>query len=127
MYLADTLRYNSAFYSSLATNDYEIYVVSPSFLLGGNASNIVYAPSTLVPADQLQQNIANNDTSNFQLLDILQCIKTYGQVFMQDYRNLVIVSKNSSNDSSPSVFHEETYTFNRYIYLPSQTYMPFDW
>jgi len=127
MHLADTVRYNSAFYSSLATNDYKIYVIASNFVSAGNVSDFVDDPSTFILADQLQQETANNDTSNFQRLDTLQCIKTYGQVFMQDYRNLVIVSKESNNARSLSVYIEEDYTFDSSVDLPQQNYLPFDW
>lgn len=131
---ADIVRYNSAFYSSLATNDYDIYVVSQDFLSGANAS--YGGPATrytdqdfLISPRTLQQDIARNNTVKFDRLDALSCIKAYGQVFTQDHRNLVLVSKNSSSNtvSTSSVLYRDIYHFIIAVNIPSQTYKPFDW
>ena len=121
--MANIVRYNSAFYSSLATNDYDIYVVSQDLL---SAANATWANYGLVSAETLQQDIATNNTVKFKRLDALSCIKAYGQVFLQDYRNLVIVSTNSSSDTS-SVLQADVYYFAKAVDLPVQTYKPFDW
>ena len=75
----------------------------------------------------MQKDIASNDTAKFERLDPLACIKTYGQVFMQDYRNLVIVSKNSSTSSNSSVLYGLDYSFENYVDPPQAKYTPFDW
>lgn len=123
---ADIVRYNSAFYSSLAANDYGIYMVSPEFLSGANASHPLVEP-TMVSSEKMQQDVVNNDTVKFERLDTLACLKTYGQVFLQDYRNLIIVSKNSTAGTNSSVLRGESYQFGSHIDPPSQTYTPFDW
>jgi len=130
-YTADIIRYNSAFYSSLATNDYILYVVAPEFLSGANASYVdtsdhqdtYFSPS----GDKMQKDIASNGTVKFERLDPLACIKTYGQVFMQDYRNLVIVTRNSSTTSGSSVLYGLDYSFERFINPPQAVYSPFEW
>ena len=131
---ADIFRYNSAFYPSLATNDYDITVVSRDFLTGGNASYddsmIGYSDSNFrIPARTFQQEIARNDTTKFRRLDALSCIKAYGQVFLAEYRNLVIVSQNSSSSTSStsSVLLRQDYFFASGVNPEVQRYEPFDW
>lgn len=130
--IADSDRYNSAFYSSLSTNDYDIYFVTPDFLNGGNATypypdSYVYSEWIKVSPETLQQQITNNDTHKFEQLDALGCIRTYSQVLLTDHRNLVFVLKNNTKLLNSTVIDAQSYEFDRNVDPSSQVYTPFDW
>lgn len=95
--------YNSAFYTSMAANDYAIYFVTPDFLQGGNATysypytdSDYYAENVHVAPEDLQRQIASNQTHKFEQLDPLGCIKSYAHDMLTGRRNLVFVLKNDT-------------------------------
>lgn len=124
------LLYNSAFYSSLASNDYYVYVAAPSFLTGGNATiadpieNDYHGQRTT--AVEIQQQVMSNDTNIFDQLDPLTCMKEYGDIFLQKRRNLVIMSRNTSTDDS-AVLHALYYSFEASSTPEHGLYQPYGW
>ena len=114
-------RYNSAVYTSLAANDFLITVVTNNHFEKG-----VYTNTTIEPIDRfrdLSLNAATGkkygdpgyqaDLSDIQLfsnmlegynissgrykdLKPLECIKAYNTNFVSNYRNLFLITKNSS-------------------------------
>lgn len=115
-------------------------VVTPDFLSGGRiAINSTYhgyrtSPTIndddfAVPASRVQQQLASNDTVKYKRLDALSCIKAYGKVFMQEYRTLVIVSTNGSNEygAHSTLLWRDHYSFADGVSPAHNSYNPFDW
>ncbi|RMZ86815.1 hypothetical protein DV736_g5959, partial [Chaetothyriales sp. CBS 134916] len=124
------LMYNSAFYSSLSNNDYNILIVTPEFVTGGafdlaaaiNASNTIWdydATIDVDPAD-IQRAIG---TTKFEHLEVKRCIRDYAQVFLSSRRNLVLVS--NADQANNSLLYLEKYETSRE--LGGGRYTPYDW
>ncbi|KIX09181.1 uncharacterized protein Z518_00260 [Rhinocladiella mackenziei CBS 650.93] len=102
------LMYNSAFYKSLSTNDYGLYFVkqdfidSPTFTSADPASDTVADP-TKIHADVRIPGV-------YERLDKVACIKAYATNFVSDRRNLVLVTKNETVDTSLIFDTEYFYT-----------------
>lgn len=114
-------RYNSAFFSSLATNDYNIVYATEDFVTGApfNATNAIgeyWLPSgydvTLV-----QEQIAS-----YERLENAACIEAYAQDFITDRRTLVIIASNSSTDGG-SLLGSDNYE----LASPGRTWAPYEW
>lgn len=112
----------------MATNDYEILVVTHDFLNGANATyvendvNRYYDKSPAV----LQAEVMSNTTSIYHRLEKLDCIKAYAQVLLQDRRNLILVSSNSSVDGL-TVLGYYLDQFSEDVILSDGHYSPFNW
>lgn len=107
------------------------YFVTPDFLTGGNASynlpSNAYLHVSWVSPEDIQTQIANNQTHKFEQLDPLGCIQAYAQVLLADRRNLVFVVKNNTASSNSTVIDYQEYSFDINVNIPSQVYTPFDW
>lgn len=118
-------RYNSAFYKSLSTNDYDIFVVEPGFLEGGsvNTTNIVVASNAIDPA------IVQTDLTipgRYERLDNTACINAYAIDFNSNRRNLVLVSSNSTLPET-TLLHVEHYSYGASVRSGGGVYRPYGW
>ncbi|KAL2430720.1 hypothetical protein ABEF95_013198 [Exophiala dermatitidis] len=94
------LMYNSAFYKSLTTNDYNVYIVSQDFV-DGSAFNMTENASPHLPYARqydFKVDIAGiqNGTKTPGLYEHLQkadCIRAYATDFVTNRRNLLMVTK----------------------------------
>lgn len=123
------LMYNSAFYSSLSSVDYEIYSVIPEFLNATNATWKGYPVPEVLPS-VIQSEIANDKNKTWIRLTPLECIQAYSQVFLSNRRNLVLVTSNASAlpaNSSTTVFGYHNYNFSVAVANTNNIYEPFDW
>jgi hypothetical protein len=119
------LMYNSAFYKSLATNDYSLLFVTQDFVdseavraTNGTVCNPNNPYSCMIDPDEVQNSLHNNPES-WERLDNKACIDAYATNFLDSRRTLVLVSSNSTAQTNESVLDMETYLFSQ----P----MAFDW
>lgn len=110
-------RYNSAFYKSLTTNDYNVYIVSQDFV-DGSAFNMTENASPHLPyarQHDFKIDIAGiqNGTKTPGLYEQLQkadCIRAYATDFVTNRRNLLMVTKH--DPSVTTLFDIIPYTFS---------------
>ena len=121
--------YNSVFYKSLSTNDYDLFFVQQPFVEGGNFTvNGDNTAPTLKPSEHavgptaVQQALLHTDT--YERLNTTTCISAYAVNFLSSRRNLVLVSKNGSDNNLLYMPH---YTYEDAIKPESGVYIPFDW
>ena len=82
------LLYNSAVFSTLASQEYAVLAASPA-LINGTAYNW----STPVRGDFTNSTLQDcRNASNWERLDNAACIKTYTQTFVSAHRNLLAIS-----------------------------------
>ncbi|KAK5050551.1 hypothetical protein LTR84_003832 [Exophiala bonariae] len=119
-----TFLYNSAFYKSLATNDYDIFVVQQGFLDGGrfDTEGIVVQKGSLDPTI-IQQGLTI--PGRYERLENADCIKAYATDINSDRRNVVLVSTNSTPDIT-TLLHVEHYSFGLSV-GPRGLYKPYGW
>ncbi|EHY56089.1 hypothetical protein HRR83_006539 [Exophiala dermatitidis] len=111
------LMYNSAFYKSLTTNDYNVYIVSQDFV-DGSAFNMTENASPHLPyarQHDFKIDIAGiqNGTKTPGLYEQLQkadCIRAYATDFVTNRRNLLMVTKH--DPSVTTLFDIIPYTFS---------------
>ncbi|KEF52144.1 uncharacterized protein A1O9_11770 [Exophiala aquamarina CBS 119918] len=117
------LMYNSAFYKSLSTNNYDIFVVEPGFLEGGSVdtTGIVVAKGSIDPAIiQTDLGIAGR----YIRLNNSDCINTYA-TDINSRRNPVLVSSKSTPAES-TLLHVEHYSYTDSV-GPRGIYKPYGW
>ena len=115
------LMYNSAFYKSLSTNDYDIIFVQQSFLDGVTLS---YNPtwidlSSTVNLTALQRNITTDFGHHYEKLDLADCINAYATDFLDQRRNLVFILAPGNKDIESS--NLSVYDIHHYVYSSSDT------
>ena len=124
------LMYNSVFYKSLSTNDYDLFYVKQGFVDGGNFT--VTKKNTALtwnPGDpevgpaEVQHALLNTD--RYERLDTTACISSYGTNFLTDRRNLVLVSSNGTSNNS--LLYMPHYTYTNAVDMAFGKYRPFDW
>lgn len=115
-------RYNSAFYKSLSTNDYDYYFVTQDFVDGGAIGNetdayaAAYGP--VVDPAELQDRLLTSP-EQFDRLDTARCITAYATNFLSNRRNLILVSSNGTSKTNSSLLYVRGYEFS--------DDRPFDW
>jgi hypothetical protein len=115
------LMYNSSFYKSIATNDYNLYFVRQDFVDGKPfvANSTTYDPfQTYIDPRDIQTSIVNNPDT-WERLDKAACINAYATNFLDNRRNLVLVSDNSTGQANESLLTTELYLFTPIV--------AFDW
>lgn len=114
------LMYNSAFYKSLATNDYTLIFVRPEFVDGAafNASLSDQSRDIQIDIGQSQidigqiQSEVGQTPSPYERLDKADCISAYATDFLSKRRNLVLVSNNSTKGQNSSLLATRDFTFD---------------
>ena len=93
-------RYNSAFFSSISTNDYYIVYAAENFTQGAgfDTTGLVYQGSLLHDNRTLDHTIGRiqSDAGSWEKLTPAECISAYATDFVSDRRTVVIVS-NATN------------------------------
>lgn len=111
------MRYNSALYKSLASNDYDIFFVKQDFVDGSswNTTDSVgqYRLLDGVSIDQVQADLKIPE--RYERLDTADCIRAYATDFTTRRRNLVFVTKNDTVDYN-------LLYYMTYLYSPSSPY-----
>ncbi|KAK5009044.1 hypothetical protein LTR28_002982 [Elasticomyces elasticus] len=95
------LLYNSAFFSTISSNDYMIYFVSQDFVHGGSYNDIAFQPSDGWH-DLSAIGAFQRDLSTFERLENADCISAYATNFLTSRRTLAIVTSNMTATSNYS-------------------------
>ncbi|KAL9626699.1 MAG: hypothetical protein Q9164_007815 [Protoblastenia rupestris] len=113
------LMYNSVFYSTIATNEYDVVFANEAFVEGGpNSSwNEVKFPGI----DHIQAQ-----AKTWERLDRLACLNAYAVEFLNTRRHLVAVVVDNSMVFNDSVKHVVPASFEYDISSP-QTFDPYTW
>lgn len=82
-------RYNSVFFSSFATNSYNVLYATPDFVDGGSYDTEKWLDKHLCNVTQIQREAAS-----WQRLDNAACIETYADDLLNQYRNVILVVSN---------------------------------
>ena len=111
-------RYNSVFYSALATNNYNVLYASESFVQGADYDTTKFA-------DTQECNITDirSQVRTFEKLNNEDCIHAYAKDFVADRRNVIVVVKNPPQNEG-SLFKIEDSEFPSKI---TDSYNPFAW
>jgi hypothetical protein len=96
-------RYNSAFFSSIATNDYYIVYAAENFTQGAafNTTGLVYQGYLLQDNPTLDHFIGRvqNDANGWERLAPSECISAYATDFVSGRRTVVVVSNATHFDT----------------------------
>ncbi|KAI5276990.1 hypothetical protein E4T47_00244 [Aureobasidium subglaciale] len=123
--------YNSMFFGSLSTNDYNIYYATEGFLVGESYNSIKY-PDMISGQDEdymdtsnIQQSLQHN-TSQWQRLSNAECISAYAVDLISSRRDLVVVVP-KPNTTNSSLLYRDAYHFELKAKLVDDTYGPYQW
>ncbi|MCJ1359700.1 MAG: hypothetical protein MMC33_009702 [Icmadophila ericetorum] len=90
------LFYNSAVYQTIGTNSFYLAIVGETFFSSGPATPpTIFSDSDF---DPVYENMRANG-SNWDKMNNLDCIETYGNKLLTDHGNLILVTSNSSSAS----------------------------
>ena len=109
------LMYNSAFYKSLSTNNYDMFFVQESFLDGLTLSyDRTWDLSSTVDLTTLQRNITTDFGHHYERLDLAACINAYATDFLDKRRNLVFIL--APGDETIVASNFSVYDIYHYVY-----------
>ena len=95
--------YNSAFFSSISTNDYYIVYAAENFTQGAefDTTGIVYKGYLLQDNSTLEHTIGRiqNNADSWEKLTPSECISAYATDFVSDRRTVVVVSNTTHFDT----------------------------
>ena len=97
------LLFNSAFFTSIATNDYNVIFAQANFTTGAFFSTVNGANSANWQPPGWDPRAVQNNVTSYQRLDNRQCIEAYAQDLITDRRTLVVISSNASTRGDGSV------------------------
>lgn len=127
------LMFNSVFFTSIATNDYNVVFATENFTTGANFStangfNTRYfqPPSYKEDLSSVQQQIAR---SEFERLENADCIRAYAVDLLTERRTLVLISSNSSTHGNGAVLGSgnQEYVKPERWYTLQEGYNPYTW
>ena len=99
--LLTLIRYNSAIFSSLSTNDYNVISVTPDFLDGAPWHLLGFLPSWADPEprrfDPLIISIQQRARS-FERLEPVDCISSYAKPYVSSRKHVLLVVDNETTD-----------------------------
>ncbi|THZ18260.1 hypothetical protein D6C91_05577, partial [Aureobasidium pullulans] len=126
------LMYNSMFFGSLSTNDYNIYYVTEDFLTGAAYDRVAF-PDKINGSDEdymdtsaMQQRIQQNN-GTWQKLSNTECISAYAVDTLSAHRDVVIVVEPQNTTRKGSMVSRDRYRFNFNSELEMDYYNPYDW
>lgn len=115
--LIDEIRYNSAVFFALGTNEYHVIVASSDFDFDHQPSNDTDFASCF--EDNIAMSMSDFYAGEFQRLETQQCKDTYAIDFLAGRGNLIIITNNSTVDkksllwtgsqNGPSVFGDNPF------------------
>jgi hypothetical protein len=114
------IRYNSSFFSTLATNDYDVLYVSEDFVNGGGFNTSITSGLTTLDVASVQWHLHSYET-----LQNADCINAYAVDLVTTRRTLVIVTTNTSSHDN-SLLGLTHYTFENAGKVGTQ-YSPYEW
>lgn len=117
--LTDSPRYNSVFYSALATNNYSVLYASQDFIQGASYDKAKYPDTEACNVTDIQARASKE----FVVLNNEDCIHAYARDFVEDRRNVIVVVKNPPTNEG-SLFN---ITDNEFPQKITSAYNPFAW
>jgi len=116
--LLTTTRYNSVFYSALATNNYNVLYIDEDFVTGAQYDRQLFPDNAECNVTDIQSR-----ATEFERLNNKDCIDLYAKDFVEDRRNVLVVVKNApANDGSLL-----KRTVNEFPEKISAAYNAFEW
>ena len=126
------LMYNSMFFGSLSTCDYNIYYVAEDFLTGAAYDRVAF-PDKVEGRDEdymdtsaMQQRLQQNN-GTWQKLSNAECISAYAVDTLRAHRDVVIVVEPQNTTRKGSMVSRDRYRFNFNSELEMDYYNPYDW
>ncbi len=114
------LMYNSAFYKSLSSNDYDLYFVTQSYVDGAPLGNLTTVEDSsgyytnnndvMIDPREIQSSLLKNP-DQWERLDNKACINAYATNFLDTRRNLILVTSNGTGQANSSVLSLQSYMF----------------
>lgn len=95
--LTDKLRYNSAVFYALGTNEYHVIVASSDFDFDNQPSNDTDFANCF--EDNIAMSMSDFYSEEFERLDTQQCKDAYAVDFLAGRGNLIIITNNSTVDN----------------------------
>ncbi len=127
------LMFNSVFFTSIATHNYNVVFVTPNFTQGapfstasGRNTGAFQPPIWKENLTTVQQLVQDN---RFERLENAECINAYAVDLQTSRRTLVVVSSNASIHDTGSIIgsgHQDYVLPERWSTL-QQGYNPYDW
>ncbi|KAK5070204.1 hypothetical protein LTR51_007901 [Lithohypha guttulata] len=133
------LLYNSVFYMSLSSNDYNVYFAAEQFIQ--DAGSIPPA-EIVVEAGQFRMGKFDflfssggeamtahirelkNDLASFEKLDNAQCMRAYTKEYLDDRRTLILVS--NALETNATTVHGFQYFTHEAVDASMNVYLPYD-
>ena len=127
------LMFNSVFFISIATYDYNVIFATPNFTTGAdfstaNGRNTVYfqPPSFKENLTNVQHSVVQRE---WERLENVDCIRAYANDLITDRRHVVVVSSNASIRDTGSVIgsQNQEYVLPERWYTLAEGYNPYTW
>ena len=127
------LMFNSVFFVSIATYDYNVIFATPNFTTGAdfstaNGRNTVYfqPPSFKENLTSVQSSVMQQE---WERLENADCIRAYANDLITDRRHVVVVSSNASIHDTGSVIgsQNQEYILPERWYVLQEGYDPYTW
>lgn len=94
--------YNSVIFSSIATNNYAVFVVDSAFVDATSVDDVKNIPEPIKYVAMDLREAARN--RSLQRLDNSACIQAYAHDYLSDRSNLLLVASDANSTSTPAVF-----------------------
>ena len=127
------LLFNSVFFNSIATNNYNVVFVTPNFTQGASFSTSNGFNTARFQPPNWKENLTTVQDlvadDRFERLDNAECINSYAVDLQTTRRTLVVVSSNASTHDTGSVLGSgnQEYVLPERWYTLQQGYDPYDW
>lgn len=92
------LVYNSTFYAAIATNNYNVLYATPDFVSGAEYDAARFPDTRSMNISGFQQN-----ATTWKRFTNQRCIEAYSFDFITEYKNLIAVVSNTSQDNAGSL------------------------
>jgi hypothetical protein len=116
-------RYNSAFFSSLETNDYEFIYVTEDFVNGGKFNASAIRDGEFEYDSDFNFGDVQDQLNQYEKLQNAACIDAYAVDFVTDRRTLVLVTANSSSTDNSLLY----YNYDQFSPPDGNQYAPYQW
>ena len=101
------LMFNSVFFNSIATNDYNVIFATEDYTTGANFSTANGFNTAYFQPPSYKENLTNVQrqvqAGKFERLEKIDCIRSYAVDLVTDRRSLVVISSNTSKHDNGAV------------------------
>lgn len=127
------LMFNSVFFTSIATNDYNVIFATENFTTGGDFSTANGFNTAFFQPPSYKENLTHIQrqigAGYYERLENLDCIKSYAVDLLTDRRTLIVISSNVSKHDNGAVLGSgnQEYVEPERWYTLAQGYDPYTW